>query len=162
MGIKPNFTRKDIQNINQKFADNVIITIEKVLKRSIIDVVNFAKNTDTYIDRTNNLRSSIGYVLYKDGQKISASFEKAGEGGEGDGAFGVERGSNYAEEIAEKFSNGYVVVLVAGMTYAAYVEMKSYDVITGASNQLDPTIKKHFEDAKNAIQEQTGIDLNLI
>ena len=160
--MKPTFTRSDIQQHNQKFVDAVLITIEKVLQRAIVEVVNLGKKTNTYVDRTNNLRSSIGYVLYKDGQKVSASFEKAGGGEDGNGSVGVQKGESYAESVASQFSSGYVVVLVAGMDYAAYVEAKGFDVITSASNQLDPTIKKHFTDAKNAIQEQTGIDLNLI
>lgn len=162
MGIKPTFTRSDIQQRNQQFVDAVLITVEKVLERSIAEIVNLAKKTDTYTDRTNNLRSSIGYVLYKDGQKVSASFEKAGAGGDGNGAIGTQKGESYAQTVASQFSKGYVVVLVAGMDYAAYVEAKGFDVITSAGNQIDPAIKKHFEDAKNAIQEQTGIDLNLI
>lgn len=162
MGIKANFSMGDIQQRNQQFVDAVLITIEKVLKRSILEVVNTAKTTDTYTDRTNNLRSSIGYVLYKDGQKVSASFEKAGDGGEGNGSVGMQKGLAYADSVANNFSSGYVVVLVAGMDYAAYVEAKGFDVITGASLSLDPEIKRNFEDAKDAIKEQTGIDLSLI
>lgn len=162
MGIKANFSMGDIQQQNQQFVDAVLITIEKVLRRSIIEVVKTAKNTDTYTDRTNNLRSSIGYVLYKDGQKVSASFEKAGEGMDSDGSVGAKEGLDYAESVANNFSSGYVVVLVAGMDYAAYVEAKGYDVITGASLNLDSEIKRQFEDAKDAIKEQTGIDLSLI
>ena len=162
MGIKANFSMGDIQQRNQQFVDAVLITIEKVLQRSIIEIVNIAKEQDTYTDRTNNLRSSIGYVLYKDGQKVSASFEKAGDGKDSDGAVGTKEGLEYAESVANNFSSGYVVVLVAGMEYAAYVEAKGYDVITGASLFLHSEITRQFEDAKDAIKEQTGIDLSLI
>lgn len=162
MALKANFSMGDIQQRNQQFVDAVLITIEKVLQRSIIEVMKTAKNNDTYTDRTNNLRSSIGYVLYKDGQKVSASFEKAGDGKDSDGAVGAKEGLAYADSVANSFNRGYVVVLVAGMDYAAYVEAKGYDVITGASLNLDSEIKRQFEDAKDAIKEQTGIDLNLI
>lgn len=162
MGIKANFSMGDIRQRNQQFVDAVLITIEKVLQRSIIEIVNTAKNTDTYTDRTNNLRSSIGYVLYKDGQKVSASFEKAGDGSDGNGTAGAQKGLAYADSVANSFTNGYVVVLVAGMEYAAYVEARGFDVITGAGLDLDPEIKRNFEDAKNAIKEQTGIDLSPI
>lgn len=162
MGIKANFSIGDIRQRNQQFVDAVLLTIEKVLQRSILEVVKIAKTTDTYTDRTNNLRSSIGYVLYKDGQKVSASFEKAGDGGEGNGSEGMKKGLAYADSVANSFSSGYVVVMVAGMDYAAYVEAKGFDVITGASLDLDPAIKRNFEDAKDAIKEQTGIDLSLI
>lgn len=166
MGIKANFSMGDIQQRNQQFVDGILIAIEEVLQRSIIEVVKIAKNKAAggkyYTDRTNNLRSSIGYVLYKDGQKVSASFEKAGDGGDGNGAVGAQKGLAYADSVANSFSSGYVVVMVAGMDYAAYVEAKGFDVITGASLDLDPIIKRNFEDAKNAIKEQTGIDLSLI
>lgn len=162
MAIKANFSMGDIQQRNQQFVDAVLITIEKVLQRSIVEIINIAKERDTYTDRTNNLRSSIGYVLYKDGQKVSASFEKAGDGGEGNGSDGTQKGESYADAIANQFTNGYVVVLVAGMDYAAYVEAKGFDVITGASLFLHSEITRQFESAKDAIKEQTGIDLSMI
>ena len=54
------------------------------------------------------------------------------------------------------------MVLAAGMHYAAYVEAKGYDVLTGASVKMDDEITKYFELASGAVSESLNIDLNFV
>lgn len=154
-------TKNTIQQANEEFVKAVIMTIEEAIQNALIKVIGIAKSTDTYTDRTNNLRSSIGYVLYYDGVKVSASFETGGKGTEGTGADGVKKGEAHADKVAKGFPRGFVAVLVAGMNYAAYVEAKNFDVITGASLQLDPEIKRQIAIAQEEIKNITGIDLKI-
>lgn len=162
MGIKANFNSGDIDKIHNEFLDRIMSVIDFALAKASDEILKFAKNTDTYTDRTNNLRSSIGYVVYKNGQRIGASFAKAGVGTEGDGSIGIDKGENYATEIAGNYSDGYVIVLVAGMHYAAYVEAKGYDVISGAALQADNEIENAFNIAAQEISSVTGLDFNLV
>ena len=167
MGIKANFSFEDIHNSHEMFITKIIAVLEDALSLAATQLVVYAKNKDglnvkDFRDRTNNLRSSIGYVLYKDGKKISASFAKSGVGTQGDGALGMEEGENYAVDVAGKYQEGYVLVLAAGMHYAAYVEAKGYDVITGASLKMDDEITKYFELASGAVSEALNIDLNFV
>ena len=162
MGMKSNFSLEGIQAQHEIIVNNIVAVIEDALSLAATQLVTYAKELNTYTDRTNNLRSSIGFVLYKDGQKIGASFAKSGVGVEGDGAQGTEKGENYAVDVAGKYQEGYVLVLAAGMHYAAYVEAKGYDVLTGASLKMDDEITKYFELASGAVSEALNIDLNFV
>ena len=162
MGMKSNFSLEGIQAQHEIIVNNIVAVIEDALSLAATQLVAYAKELNTYTDRTNNLRSSIGFVLYKDGQKIGASFAKSGVGVEGDGSQGTEKGENYAVDVAGKYQEGYVLVLAAGMHYAAYVEAKGYDVLTGASLKMDDEITKYFELASSAVSEALNIDLNFV
>lgn len=89
-----------------------------------------------YDDQTGNLRSSIGYRIYnnaeavKDGgfQNVTVTNPK-GETVTGDGVDDAKKAlDNYglAHEIPV---NGWTLVIVAGMSYATYVEAKGYNVL---------------------------------
>lgn len=87
---------------------------------------------DTYKDQTHRLRSSLGYVIYKDGQQVASNFQSTG-GEKGDE--GVQIGQQRAAEAAAAIP-GIVAVVVAGADYASYVEAKGFDVLTGSALQL--------------------------
>lgn len=97
----------------------------------------------SWIDHTGNLRSSIGYIITHKGNIIQYSdFQQVKQGSEG-----VKTGRNFAEEIAKQFSSEYVLVVVAGMNYAEYVEaMDNKDVLATpelvAKKELPKMIKK--------------------
>lgn len=74
----------------------------------------------SWIDRTGNLRSSVGYVILHNGTIVVYSdFKQVKQGSEG-----VKTGKEFALEIATQFSNEYVLVVVAGMNYAEFVEAR--------------------------------------
>lgn len=100
-------------------------------------VLNAARSTNSYKDQTGNLRSSIGYVIVKDGSVVRASsFEQVKNG-----ADGTSKGRSYAESLASRFKDGIALIVVAGMNYAAYVKKRGYDVIDSSellAEQLVP------------------------
>ncbi|MBR7002060.1 MAG: hypothetical protein IKI11_05325, partial [Neisseriaceae bacterium] len=49
---------------------------------------------------------------------------------------GQATGRNLANEIAGKFNDCIVAVVVCGAEYAAAVESKGYDVLTGSAKEL--------------------------
>lgn len=85
--------------------------------------------TGDYLDQTSNLRSSIGYFLYKDGNLISKKLE------------GKPEGMSAAETLAAGATKkpGYQLIGVAGMDYASYVESQGFNVISsqGALMQVN-------------------------
>lgn len=84
---------------------------------------------ESWIDRTGNLRSSIGYVIASEGEIIKYSdFTVVKNGSEG-----PETGKTLAEEIARKYRSGYVLVVVAGMNYAEYVEAMDNKVVLASA-----------------------------
>ena len=80
----------------------------------------------SWIDRTGNLRSSIGYLITHKGNIVQYSdFQQVKQGSDG-----PKVGKDLATEIAKSFTNEYVLVVVAGMNYAEYVEaMDNKDVL---------------------------------
>lgn len=80
---------------------------------------------ESWIDRTGNLRSSIGYIIVSEGRIIKYSDFAVVK----NGSDGPEAGKTLAEEIAKKYHSGYVLVVVAGMNYAEYVEAMDNKVV---------------------------------
>jgi pyrimidine deaminase RibD-like protein len=89
-------------------------------------VVNLAKETRGYTDRTGNLVSSTGYVVVKDGKIVgSPSFESKMNGDKG-----KQQGQEFAARKAtELIPSGIGLVVVAGMNYAEYVEATGRNVL---------------------------------
>lgn len=106
-------------------------------------VLNAARSTNSYKDQTGNLRSSIGYVMVKDGRIVEeSSFNVVNAG-----ATGAKEGRDFAEQLARNFNTGYALIFVAGMNYAYYVSAKGYDVLDSAellAKQVVPQILKRL------------------
>lgn len=124
MGIVPNFDMKGLQNYmedRKKLLESLILRNLNYLGMKCIQI---AKSTDTYIDRTGNLRNSIGYVIVKHGQILESQFPVDGRGPEYSQATesGEVVGEEFAKELAKIYSDGYALIIVAGMYYASYVE----------------------------------------
>lgn len=96
-------------------------------------VLNAARSTDSYKDQTGNLRSSLGYVVAVDGRVADiSSFAVVKNGQEGS-----KTGADYARKLARKYPKGIVLIVCAGMNYAAYVSAKGYDVEDSAELLAD-------------------------
>lgn len=95
------------------------------------EFVNKARGLDTYQDRTGNLRASIGYIILKDGKIVDQNFLASPRGTDKTGGIAFAR--QVAGEVANDFPEGFVLIGVAGMSYARYVEDKGFDVITGSA-----------------------------
>lgn len=85
-------------------------------------------------DQTGNLRSSIGYAIVEDKiiDKDSGFPSVNGQDGNA-GTEGSEAGKKYVREIAAECSGVFTLAVVAGMNYAAAVEVHR-DVLAGAEN----------------------------
>jgi hypothetical protein len=100
-----------------------------------------ARNNANFTDRTGNLRSSIGYIILENGvQYTEGGFTRIKQGTEG-----VGKGKDFIDKIAARYPRGLVLICVAGMGYAAYVEAKGYDVITGSSQIAKNELRAAFE-----------------
>jgi hypothetical protein len=94
--------------------------IINVLNRVGMACLNEARNNGSYIDQTGNLRSSIGYAILRDGNISTQSNFQQVKGG----SAGKASGNGFVQELASKYNRGIVLIVVAGMNYAAYVETK--------------------------------------
>lgn len=107
-------------------------------------VLNAARGTNSYKDRTGNLRSSIGYVIARDGEIVHMSNFSVVKGG----SEGSAEGKCYAAQLAANFHSGYVLIVVAGMDYAFYVKKKGYDVIDSAELLAEQLVPKMLKSLK--------------
>jgi hypothetical protein len=145
MAITPKFNisqvKADLQDrlnrIEQAAINRLIVVGEKFVAN--------ARNNHTYKDQTGNLTSSIGYLILKDGQQIEQSFI-------GKQAIGKAKGLAVAEEVSEKYPKGLVLIVVAGMEYAGYVESKNYDVITASGITAENDLRKSLAELSNKLK----------
>lgn len=95
------------------------------------ECVTYSKDNKGYKDRTGNLKNSISYALFLDGELITT-------------VIGVipapeanSNGQEYVEKSIENYARannciapkGYTLIVVAGMDYARHVENKGYNVL---------------------------------
>lgn len=112
-----------------------------LFQRAGEEFVKVARKKGNYKDHTGNLRSSIGYAIIKDGNILNENYEQS--------AFGIDKQTGMREakrlisELASVYSDGWVLVGVAAMPYAVYVEgIANLDVITSATEATEDWIKK--------------------
>jgi hypothetical protein len=147
MPIKAKFNLdKLLGEVYRKYEEEIKPAIIEAVRHACLETVAAAKQLDTYKDRTGNLRSSIGFVIYDNGEKASSYFQaepvaagvvqeeysyETKEGIKtavrevatgGDGEEGKKSGEELADDIAKGLPNGIVAVIVAGMDYALWVE----------------------------------------
>lgn len=153
MGIRANFKMSDIRKKLE--ADARKIEADIIMRLGVLGVkcVTIARTLDTYIDDTNNLRSSTGYVIARNGKIVDEFFETAGRGKNGKGEEGKKEGRDLALDLIAGKSKGYVLIVVAGMNYAAKVEAMNYDVLTSAEQYAEKELPKMLAKLAKSIQK---------
>lgn len=121
MAIKSNF---DEGRFNKEFKTQVEDLYQKIIESFIRAGEEFIINArnqiqdhamGTYQDRTGNLRNSIGYFVFHDGELVKE----------------VSNIVTNKEKIQPYIkTKGVQLIGIAGMNYASYVESKGYNVIS--------------------------------
>lgn len=145
MGIKPLTTKDEIyeylmNKVRQK-EELIIRRFCYIGERCIIE----ARSTDSYKDRTGNLRNSIGYTVLMDGKIKEHAIVDSRKGTDREN--GAAEANKLIEKLVDKYSNGIVLIVFAGMKYAAHVSAKGYDVLDSAellADQLVPKLLKEM------------------
>ena len=114
------------------------------LRQAGEEAVTFSKENKGYHDRTANLKNSISYALFKDGELLEqyiGNIPKPDEdaGGQAQVADNLAR---YATQEGVVKPQGYTLIVVAGMNYGKYVEDKGYNVLYLTQNYLREELKK--------------------
>jgi len=135
----------------------IVFSAFEAVDYACLQAVAKAKSLDTYKDRTGNLRSSIGYVIYLNGECLRENFE-GNFGSPGTAEDGKGTGKAFAHQLAKNNkSKGIVAVIVAGMNYALFVESNGYDVISGPTLNL----AEDLQDAFNEINKKYKMNLRI-
>ena len=143
------YDKKQFATISNLMSEK-IERLEEAIEFNFIQVIGpevatHAKSYSTFKDQTGNLRSSIGFILARNGNIINEGGFKQVNGPEGNSGDGIRKGKEYAEELARSSGKGYVLIVVAGMNYAGYVETKGYNVLTESGTYLESEVNKMIE-----------------
>lgn len=121
----------------EQYIERRMQQMEKAILRNLSYIgekcLQAARSTDSYKDQTGNLRSSLGYVIVRDGVVVTRSNEHVFK----QGTEGEKAGRAYVKELVSRYPKGYVLIVAAGMHYAAYVSAKGYDVLDSAELVAD-------------------------
>lgn len=126
--------------------------VEAILNRLTLigeECIRLARENGEYRDITGNLRSSIGYLILRDGVVVSANFAESERGS--DKSTGRSQGEALANELAARHPTGFVLIVVAGMGYAAKVESRGKDVLTGTSIECERLLKEAMQILKGKV-----------
>lgn len=148
MAIKANFN-KDM--IRQRF-DAFLSAIERAQIEQLMYLgemcVIHAKGLSPdvgFYDRTGNLRSSIGYTIFRNGVAMHDNYTGSGEG--------TTSGRELSNQVGAKYKKGIALVITAGMSYAVYVESRGKDVLTSAEQLAKQEMPKILRDLQNNINK---------
>lgn len=149
MGLKANI---DMAGIH-KFMEGKVRIIESEIVRRLQylgeECVNMARQNHAYMDQTGNLTSSIGYVVTSSGTIINQSdFNIIKSGNDGN-----LQGISLASDLARNHSNGFALIVVAGMNYAKYVEAMGLDVLSSSELIATKEVPKIMKELKAAIKK---------
>lgn len=122
--------------------------LEKAMIRTLAycgeTCLNVARSTNSYKDRTGNLRSSIGYVVSVDGKIVEKSDFQIVKNGDK----GTKQGAEFARQLVRRFPKGICLIVVAGMEYAIHVKNRGYDVLDSAeltADRIVPSLLKQLK-----------------
>lgn len=165
MGITADFSLVDVNglmNAIPQIIEEEIIRAFSYLGEQCVARIRDRSAKESWYDQTGNLRSSVGYAIYQNGDiAVESSFNQVK-----DGAKGVSEGKKAIIEFATKYANNqFTLVILAGMEYAEYVEaMENKDVLAStelwATGEVDHYLQNALKRADARItklQKQLGL-----
>lgn len=156
MAIKAEFKIEGLRELVHKL-DERKERLKKVLDMKILqlaeEAVSHAKHNKGYKDRTANLKNSISFALFYDGELVTKLIGKIPKPEEAPKEHqGVESClEQYCSEQGVVKPKGYSLVVVAGMEYGAYVEYKGYNVLKLTEYYLQDEMRKILEETLEEI-----------
>ncbi len=139
-GLIPLWTDGDVDRFFTYFTDKADDKIFQMLSAAGEKYIEFSRKSGSYKDHTGNLRSSVGYMIFKDEECVAENFKKSQNGT--DKQTGVIKARRLAEKIALEVGTGWVLILTAGMEYAARVEALGYDVAASGIIKAEEFLQK--------------------
>lgn len=137
MSFRALFNSSDIARQIGKVEKEIESHLEGALSYVGEQFINDARRINTYTDDTGNLRASIGYAILNNGRQVSFITKDTNNEA-------IKQSKSLVNELRSGNNKGYVLIVFAGMEYAAWVESKGYDVITGSapsSKQVESDLK---------------------
>lgn len=104
-------------------------------------------HSNNWGDISGNLRSSIGYAIFKDGQAIQPYVPQIYAGPKGDGKEGAAAAAALMNKLQSQHRRGIVLYVCAGMNYAVFVENVHHkDVMASARLLMEKLAKEELSE----------------
>ncbi|MDV3490930.1 hypothetical protein CMV03_06965 [Elizabethkingia anophelis] len=139
MALEPKHRMSDIDRVFKAASENVTNSFLRVLRYVGERAVNEARLNGNYLDRTANLRNSIGYVIVVNGRILDVNFQNTAAQTQTSTEDGLKIGKDLALELASRQSE-IALIVVAGMKYALYVESTGKNVLTSAEQMANTQV----------------------
>ena len=127
-----------------KYIAKVVANTNRLILRRMAwvgeNAVNLQRTNGNWTDQTGNLRSSIGYIIVKDGSVVQRGNLEQVKNGEQ----GVQNAISYLEQLASETPQNVVLIIVAGMEYAEYLKKRGYDVLDSAEMYASRELPKQL------------------
>ena len=138
----------------QELTENAKNAIVSVLTDVGLQCVIEARNSNGYTDQTANLRSSIGFVVTRDGEIVERVLANQIGDGKPSTQEGMTNADKALERLAARHASGICLIVVAGMNYAVYVEGRGRNVLTSSELLAERIIPKMLTDLGIEIKEK--------
>ena len=157
MAVKAEFKISGIVELQRKLLERkeaLKQTLDMKLQQLAEDAVSHAKDNKGYKDRTANLKNSISFALFYDGELIT---QQVGDIPKPKEAPKEHKGvatnlSQFCSEEGVVRPKGYSLIIVAGMEYGAHVEHKGYNVLHLTKYFLRDEMRKILEETIDEIK----------
>lgn len=151
MAISGELKIKGLEELQRRLLqkrDNLKKVLDMRLSQLAVEAVTYSKEHKGYKDRSSNLKNSISFALFYDGELIKMNIGKLekpdmAEGGQAQVASNLEAFANQPDVVRPK---GYTLIIVAGMNYGAHVEHKGYNVLYLTRHYLRKEMKKILDE----------------
>lgn len=158
MAIKAEFKVEGLKALQQKLNQRRE-ALKRVLDMKLMqlaeEAVTHAKQNKGYKDRTANLKNSISFALFYDGQLVTKAVGKIPNPKEAPKDHNGVEGNleQFCSESGVVAPSGYSLIIVAGMEYGTYVEHRGYNVLHLTKYFLRDEMKKILEETIEDIEK---------
>lgn len=151
MAMKAEFKIEGIEKLQQRLYERKE-ALQRVLSMKLLqlaeEAVTHAKENKGYQDRTANLKNSISFALFYDGELVMQQVGNIPQPKEAPKEHkGVESNlEQFCSEEGVVRPKGYSLIIVAGMEYGVHVEHKGYNVLHLTKYFLRDEMKRILEE----------------
>jgi len=153
MALKSNFNEaksmKDVEKQAETLYQKIIDAFINDAEQFIINARGQAQShvAGQYEDVTANLRNSIGYYIFHNGELIIGKEPGTLAGKITEGRLSAAEIASMNKQSIQEFikPTGFQMILIAGMNYASYVESKGYNVISYQADVCMIDLALHLE-----------------
>jgi hypothetical protein len=153
MALKSNFNQGQIAKDVEKQAG---LLYQQIIDAFIMDAEQFIINArgqaqshaaGQYEDETANLRNSISYYLFHNGELVIGKEPGSFAGKKAEGRKSADEITAMNKQSIQEFikPSGFQLILIAGMDYASHVESKGYNVISYQADVCIIDLALHLE-----------------